>query len=269
VAEAYLRRGDTLYTQKTRDCELASASYRKGLKLFESPERQPADSLLLTRAKDRLAECDQLLAQAIQPPKTPPVASGTRSAGEAGGAASAPASGNLADLSSPAEGTVPAGAASRKAAPASQPAATAPAPKTPAASPQAPATRAPAPSAAEQKKALEAANRLYDQAGRTNSASAYAQAAAQYEAAGAALDGPGAYRLSYIFHMGLGGKKDPAKALTYAQKSAQKGWSAGQYLYAHILLERNNPKDTATAKTYLRKSAEQGYRPAIERLNKL
>ncbi|MDX2286337.1 MAG: protein phosphatase 2C domain-containing protein [Bacteroidia bacterium] len=272
VAEAYLRRGDTLYTQKTRDCELATASYRKGLKFFESPERQPADTLLLARAKNRLAECEQLIAQAIQPPKTPPVASGTRSAGEAGGAASAPASGNLADLSSPAEGTVPAGAASRKAAPASAPATgTAPAPKTPAAAPQS-ATRAPAApaaSAAEQKKALDAGNRLYDQAGRTNSASTYAQAAAQYEAAAAALDGPGAYRLSYIYHMGLGGKKDPAKALTYAKKSADKGWSAGQYLYAHMLLERNNPKDTLTAKTFLRKSAEQGYRPAIERLNRL
>ena len=56
------------------------------------------------------------------------------------------------------------------------------------------------------------------------------------------------YYLAYMYHAGLGIAANPQMALKYAQESANKGWPSGYYLYAHILLERNNKVDSAKAK---------------------
>jgi TPR repeat protein len=75
--------------------------------------------------------------------------------------------------------------------------------------------------------------------------------------------------LAFLYHAGLGVEKDKSKALKYAQKSALKGWAAGEYLYGHLLLLRQYPRDTLTARQSLKKAADQNFLQAIERLQEI
>ncbi|MEM6805484.1 MAG: protein phosphatase 2C domain-containing protein [Bacteroidota bacterium] len=119
------------------------------------------------------------------------------------------------------------------------------------------------------RKALSDGKRLFTQAKEKNSDYLYKQSAIQLEEATAVLDGSGAYLLAYLHHMGKGVDKDDAKALKFAQKSALKNWPAGHYLYAHLLLERDNPRDTLTAKQSLNRAAQLNYADAFKRLAQL
>ncbi|MEL6253217.1 MAG: protein phosphatase 2C domain-containing protein [Bacteroidota bacterium] len=119
------------------------------------------------------------------------------------------------------------------------------------------------------RKALSDGKRFYSQAKSQDSDYLYRQSAIQLEQAATVLDGSGAYLLAYVYHMGLGVDVDNAKALKFAQKSALKNWPAGHYLYAHLLLLRNNPRDTITARQSLNRAAELNYLDAFKRLEEL
>jgi len=119
------------------------------------------------------------------------------------------------------------------------------------------------------RKALSDGKRFYSQAKSQDSDYLYRQSAIQLEQATTVLDGSGAYLLAYLYHMGMGVDVDNAKALKFAQKSALKNWPAGHYLYAHLLLLRNNPRDTITARQSLNRAAELNYLDAFKRLEEL
>ncbi|MEM8887699.1 MAG: protein phosphatase 2C domain-containing protein [Bacteroidota bacterium] len=119
------------------------------------------------------------------------------------------------------------------------------------------------------RKALSDGKRFYSQAKSQDSDYLYRQSAIQLEQAATVLDGSGAYLLAYLYHMGMGVDVDNAKALKFAQKSALKNWPAGHYLYAHLLLLRNNPRDTITARQSLNRAAELNYLDAFKRLEEL
>lgn len=119
------------------------------------------------------------------------------------------------------------------------------------------------------RKALSDGKRFYSQAKSQDSDYLYRQSAIQLEQAATVLDGSGAYLLAYVYHMGLGVDVDNTKALKFAQKAALKNWPAGHYLYAHLLLLRNNPRDTITARQSLNRAAELNYLDAFKRLEEL
>ncbi|MCI4666587.1 MAG: protein phosphatase 2C domain-containing protein [Bacteroidia bacterium] len=121
----------------------------------------------------------------------------------------------------------------------------------------------------ELKKWLASGQRLFVKARSSGSEYQYREAAQNLLNAGAEIDGSGAYMLSFMYHSGLGVQKDEAKALQYAQKSANKGWPSGQYYYGHLLLLREYPRDTVTAVQSLRKSADQNFKLAMQRLQEL
>lgn len=122
---------------------------------------------------------------------------------------------------------------------------------------------------AEMKRLLSEGKRQYVEAKNQNSAFLYAASVDKLTRSAQALDGPGAYLLAYMHHSGLGVQSDDEKALEYAQLSARKKWPAGEYLYAHLLLERKNKRDTITAVSSLKMAANQFFNDAIERLNEL
>ncbi|MEM7510801.1 MAG: protein phosphatase 2C domain-containing protein [Bacteroidota bacterium] len=107
----------------------------------------------------------------------------------------------------------------------------------------------------------------YQQGKNTGSFQAYQASITNLAAAGIARDGMASYYLAYMYHAGLGIAENPQMALKYAQESANKGWPSGYYLYAHILLERNNKVDSANAKKALVKGCEKGHRESCNRLN--
>ena len=107
----------------------------------------------------------------------------------------------------------------------------------------------------------------YQQGKNTGSFQAYQTSITNLAAAGVARDGMAAYYLDYMYHAGFGIAENPQMALKYAQESANKGWPSGYYLYAHILLERNNKVDSANAKKALVKACEKGHRESCNRLN--
>ena len=111
--------------------------------------------------------------------------------------------------------------------------------------------------------ALEKGIRLFDKASKSGSNYEYKYSAINLEKAGSALDGKGAYMLAYLYHHGLGVDRDGQKALNYAGLSARKNWPSGHYLYAHLLLLRNNAVDSVTALKSLRLAANKEYEPAI------
>jgi len=117
----------------------------------------------------------------------------------------------------------------------------------------------------ELNKNLATGKRLFTQAKDAESDFLYKTSAEKLEASGPMIDGAGAYLLSYLYHMGKGVAADEQKALRYAQLSARKNWPAGQYYYAYLLLERQNPRDTLTALQSLQAAANQNYLDA-ERL---
>lgn len=121
----------------------------------------------------------------------------------------------------------------------------------------------------ELKRLLSEGKRQYIEAKTQNSAFLYATSANKLERSAQALDGPGAYLLAYMNHAGLGVDRDEQKALRYAQISARKKWAAGEYLYGHLLLERQNKRDSITAVSSLQMSANQMYSDAIKRLSEL
>lgn len=122
---------------------------------------------------------------------------------------------------------------------------------------------------ASQKQAYVKGLRLFEKAKGTQSQYEFKAAAQSLERSGPALDGKGAYILSYLYHNGLGVKADKKKALTYAKKASDKQWPSGQYMYAHLLLERKNHADTVTAIKLLKSSAGTMYSESITRLREL
>lgn len=117
--------------------------------------------------------------------------------------------------------------------------------------------------------ALSRGKQLFDKAKSSQSNYEYQKAAEYLEEAGGALDGKGAYLLAHLYNSGKGVERDPVKALQYAQRSAQLGWPSGHYLYAHLLLLRENRIDTLTAVSSLRKAAETSHIEAMNRLKQL
>jgi protein phosphatase len=249
MAEALLRYGKQLFQDSARDCERVLEQYDEAFRLAEAPGGKPADSLLLTQARQEADLCRQALAAAgkAQPA---PVASAQKPRSVAPAPAAKPAASVAAPATRPDARTrsvAPAGGEARRtAAPAAAPAAT-----------------------SAQKSALKEGKDLYRRARAQNSAYLYKQSAAKLEAAGPALDGEGAYLVAYLLHSGSGVKKNESRALQYAKQSALEGWPAGQYLYAHLLLARGNRADTATAIGSLRQAAAQNYPDAIYRLQQL
>lgn len=122
---------------------------------------------------------------------------------------------------------------------------------------------------AQMKRLLSEGKRQYVEAKSQNSTYLYAASADKLARSGQALDGAGAYLLAYMYHSGLGVQITPDKALEYAQLAARKNWPAGEYLYGHLLLERENKRDTITAISSLKMSANQFYNDAIKRLDDL
>lgn len=122
---------------------------------------------------------------------------------------------------------------------------------------------------AEMKRLLSEGKRQYVEAKNQNSTYLYAASADKLTRSAQALDGAGAYLLAYMHHSGLGVQVDENKALEYAQLAARKKWPAGEYLYGHLLLERQNKRDTITAISSLKMSANQFYNDAIKRLEEL
>ena len=113
---------------------------------------------------------------------------------------------------------------------------------------------------------LEKGIRLFDKASVSGSNYEYKYSIINLEKAGSAIDGKGAYMLAYMYHNGLGTDRNTSKALSYAKLSARKNWPAGHYLYAHLLLLRNNRIDTTTALKSLRIAADNRFEPAMVRL---
>ncbi len=122
---------------------------------------------------------------------------------------------------------------------------------------------------AEMKRLLSEGKRQYVEAKNQNSAFIYAASADKLTRSAQALDGAGAYLLAYMHHSGLGVPADDNKALEYAQLAARKKWPAGEYLYGHLLLERQNKRDSITAVSSLKMAANQFYNDAIKRLEDL
>ncbi|MEM7370733.1 MAG: hypothetical protein AAF587_19120, partial [Bacteroidota bacterium] len=279
LAEAYIQLGNQYYGEKDRNCQNVLEQYESAFRLFQSPELTFGDQNILTQAMQRAEECNKLLglgpsegmklvAQAQSQPngsvksRSVPPASST-STNDAGNSS---ANGNLTALNSGSQGNTTSknsssnsstNPTSRVASPQSR------------VSPQTDnlTTRSLDPAKeVDMKRRLSDGKRLFVQAKDSESGYQYRISAENLEFAGPVLDGSGAYMLAYMYHMGLAGEKDVAKALKYAQKSAQLDWAPGQYLYGHLLLEREYPRDTVTAVQVLQKAANQNYLKAIERL---
>lgn len=82
-------------------------------------------------------------------------------------------------------------------------------------------------------------------------------------------DGEAAYQLSYIYHMGLGGEKNAAKALENAKYSSDKQYPSGLYLYATMLLNNKKHNDSIKAKGKLVEAADLKQKEATALLGKL
>ncbi len=246
LGQASLNVGDSLYQKHPKDCQIALPYYQVGLEIFAShPQDTKPQEAQVRIAQDRLRRCEQRHGK--RPLDTTPEAI----------AEANQRSRQLEPATTPAKPTV------------------SPAPKTPTTTPNARvgSTRsAPSLSEAEladMRKRRAEGRRLYSQAEARNSQTLYQQAIENLEYAAPVLDGASAYLLAYMLHIGAGGYQDEAKALKYAQKSALSGWPAGQYLYGHMLLERQYPRDTITGIQSLQQAADKNFLLAIERLAEL
>ncbi len=232
LAEAYIKQANQVYdsVEAAKKCELAYPIYQEGLILLDQPGVTSSQNEMITLANQRSSQCGKELGE--KPVK--PDGINAKKVGPA--------------IAQKSEGEEKTAEVVRSVSPNTNA-----------------RVRQPAESS-ELKKWLAAGKRIFVKARDSGSEYQYREAAESLENAGAMLDGSGAYMLSFLYHMGLGVEKNESKALSFAQKSAYKGWPAGQFYYGHLLLLRQYPKDTVTAIQSLRKSADQNYRDAIERL---
>ncbi|MEO0473796.1 MAG: protein phosphatase 2C domain-containing protein [Bacteroidota bacterium] len=272
IAEANLRYADDLYASNPNDCAGVAPFYRQAVSLYDGdPNLEPASPEVLTTAKNRLQDCGGLpnaqiaSAEGETVPKEVPDGSGTPSVNDG----TDPATNSETNNATKQESAKTAATNARKVGPA--PLASARLNETQ----SAPAARLSRgadiddATMSELRKALSEGKRLYVKAKTDQSAYTYKLSAESLEKSEAILDGSGAYLLGYMYNSGLGVGKDLAKALKFSQKAALKNWPAGHYLYAHLLLERQNPKDTLTAKASLERAAGQNHLDAIQRLRTL
>lgn len=258
MGEALIKRANQLYEAKNRDCNQIAQLYTEGLKIFESPEIKSRDNALISQAQKQQLGCEKEIAAAAKkggssvatatPAQTNPTA---RERSVAPKEAAKPQT----QQPSPASSASNTSAASRTRTIA--PAGTSDAP-------------APAKLSAAETKALKAemadGKRLYEQAKTSGSGFEYKAAAQHLERAAPVLDGEGSYLLAYLYRTGQGVKKDDARALKYAQRSASQNWPSGQYLYGKMLLDRGGAKDRQTAIKVLQKAADQNNIEAINLL---
>jgi len=232
LAEAYIKQANQVYdsVEAAKKCELAYPIYQEGLILLDQPGVTSSQNEMIALANRRSSQCGKELGE--KPVK--PDGINARKVGPA-----------IAQKTESEEKTTE---VVRSVSPNTNA-----------------RVRQPAESS-ELKKWLAAGKRIFVKARASGSEYQYREAAESLENAGPMLDGSGAYMLSFLYHMGLGVEKNESKALSFAQKSANKGWPAGQFYYGHLLLLRQYPRDTVTAIQSLRKSADQNYRDAIERL---
>ena len=128
--------------------------------------------------------------------------------------------------------------------------------------------RSPKPTA-EQLGYLKKGKTLFEKVRQSQSVYEERKAAEYLQKAGPALDGQGYYMLANIYRRNQGVKKDPAKALAYAQKSALAGYPSGHYYYAILLLNHHNKVDSLTAKRSLNTAASKGHFDASNKLYEL
>jgi hypothetical protein len=270
MAEAHLKLADAAFEKPGASAE-AAAHYAAALDLYQQPEVTVPAQTVMDQAKARLAESEKILAAAdTSSRQAEPLASADSPDGKSG-------SGTNTRALPPRE--TPASTSSPKPQETPQPTATRSVPSPDLARRTANASGSTSLSGlsrgleaderAELEKKLSAGKRQFVEGREKDSGYLYQLSASNLEAAALVLDGPGAYMLAYLHHAGLGVEQDKAKALKYAQQSALKGWAAGQYLYAHLLLVRRNPRDTITAKQSLRLASGQNYLEAQQRLREL
>ncbi|MEZ4826604.1 MAG: protein phosphatase 2C domain-containing protein [Bacteroidia bacterium] len=273
VGLAYINLADKVYEMPERDCNQAVALYTEALKVYESPEVVSSAPDMVTRAKERMQECSDILAGKTPDNKrlTPAIAESTQTQNQITEAPATPPATTQPATTQPT--TTESQGKTRSVEPA-QTKTTAPqtTPESTGAEVRRTAINTRSISAEEQaelEKFLSTGKRLFVKARDSQSAYEYRLSAENLENAAQILDGPSAYMLAYIYNSGLGMDKDPAKALKYAQVSALHEWPAGHYLYAHLLLERRFARDTVTARKSLIKAANQNFLKAIERLEEL
>ncbi|TAE47216.1 MAG: hypothetical protein EAZ89_18505 [Bacteroidetes bacterium] len=260
MGEALIRRANQLYEAKNRDCNQIAQLYAEGLKIFASAEAKSRDNALISQAQKQQLGCEKEMAEAAKKGGSNIAAatpSGTNPAARERSVAPQEAAKPKTQTSAPASSASNTSAAERTrtvAAPAtgSSDAAT------------------PAKLSAAETKALKAemadGKRLYEQAKASGSSFEYKAAAQHLERAAPVLDGEGSYLLAYLYRTGLGVKKDDARAIKYAQRSANQNWPSGQYLYGKMLLDRGGAKDRQTAIQVLQKAANQNNIEAINLL---
>lgn len=267
MAYAFLMAGNKQYEGDATDCALAEAYYKKAFYLLESPEvtaKDPDAYALAEKYRDSCSTSDAI--KTITSAETPetnkevkkeestdtaPAKTQTR--------AIPPATKTQTQNTNPKPAELATASRVRKSEPVTR-----------SASPSGINTRGMDPEVESSlNKFLSEGQRLYVRAKDQSSNYLYKLSAENLLEAEAILDGPGAYMLSYMYHMGYGIPKDEAKALQYAQKSALKNWPAGHYLYAHLLLARNNARDSLTARASLERAASLNYPDAIYRLQQL
>lgn len=281
MAEAYIQLGNQYYEEKDRNCKNVLEQYELAFDLFQSPELNVGDQQIVTLALERADECNKLLGQG--PSESMKLLAAAQASGGSGGTNSRsvnPASSSQ-DANDASKGNLTAlgddqNKSSTPSSISTSPSTTTTNPTARVSSPQnrvAPqtenlTTRSLDPAKeVDMKRRLSDGKRLFVQAKDSESGYQYRISAENLEFAEPVLDGSGAYMLAYLYHMGLAGEKDVNKALKYAQRSAKLNWAPGQYLYGHLLLEREYPRDTVTAVQVLEKAANQNYLKAIERLS--
>ena len=273
MAHAYLMAGNELYAENSGDCAFAEAYYEEGFYILQSAERKILDEEAHTLAIENRSHCysdpgistiTSAETSAAEKNEEIPDASSTRAIPPAKDVSSSGTTGS-ATTSSPATSDP------KPVEIASSARTTEPAPVTRSASPSGiNNTRGLDPEVESSlNKYLSEGQRLYVRAKSENSNYLYKLSGENLLQAEAILDGPGAYMLAYMYHMGLGMTQDADKALQYAQKSALQNWPAGHFLYAHLLLVRQHPRDTLTARSSLERAANLNYPDAIFRLQEL
>jgi hypothetical protein len=269
LAEAYMQVGNELSEAEVKDCETILSNYQEAFRLYQSPEISDTNLVLLSKATTNAENCRRQLglsgdglSSPLASNESPAQSRSLEPVGEKPELVDAPASNTRPDA--------------RVATPAKTPSS-----GTPPATTTQPNARVAAPEETLNTRSLDESTKkdmlrrltsgknLFADARETNSAYQYRQSAENLENAAPMLDGAGAYMLSYMYHTGLAGKEDKAKALKYAQKSALQGWASGQFLYGHLLLERQYPRDTITARQSLRQAADQGFLDAVKRLQEI
>lgn len=271
MAYAFLMAGNEQYEGDATDCALAEAYYEKAFYLLQSPEVKPKDPDAYALAEKYRDSCDnqtdiKVITSAEQPstekeePKATQEPSTNNSANKTNTRQIAPAQARPSPTTNTPKPAEIASASRVKE----------PTQVTRSASPSGINTRGMAPEVESSlNKYLSEGQRLYVRAKDEGSNYLYKLSAENLLEAEAVLDGPGAYMLAYMYHMGYGIPKNKAKALQYAQKSALKNWPAGHYLYAHLLLARKNARDSLTAKASLERAASLNFPDAIYRLQEL